>query len=115
MLSMLRFMGDCRDARPTTLIWSNRSAALMEFAHEIETLARELPKLRWIPIVTGKSENGKRSERLNRASLEIMLSDNSRKSVVFLCGPAQMMQQMELALKAIGFPASSIQTEVFGF
>jgi predicted ferric reductase len=115
MLSMLRFMVDCREARPTTLIWSNRSAALMEFGHEIELLARDLPELRWIPIITGNRENGKRSERLNRASLENMLSENSRESVVFLCGPPQMMAQLELALRAIGFPAGSIHTEVFGF
>ena len=114
MLSMLRFMADHGDPRPVTLIWSNRSKKNVVFADEMDALAAKLTDLRMIPIFTRDAESGKRSGRLDRTSLETMLSGCSRRSAIFVCGPPQMMRQVYTDLKTIGFPARSIFTEAFG-
>jgi predicted ferric reductase len=114
MLSMLRFMADHGDPRPVTLIWSNRGKEYVGFADEMEDLAAKLTGLRMIPIFTRKPEGGERSGRLDRQSLETMLSDCSRRSAIFLCGPPQMMRQISTDLKTLAFPVRSIFTEAFG-
>jgi predicted ferric reductase len=115
MLSMLRFMADRSDPRPITLIWSNRSNAHVVFADEMDVLAAKLTGLRRIPIFTRNTGNGKRSGRLDRRSLELLLDGCSRGSAVFICGPPRMMTQVKTDLNTLGFPARSIFTEVFGF
>ena len=115
MLSMLRFMADHGDPRPITLIWSNRSKEQVVFADEMDALADILTGLRRIPIFTRNTENGDRAVRLNRVSLETMLSGCSHRSAIFVCGPPRMMTQVKTDLKTLGFPARSIFTEVFGF
>ncbi len=114
MLSMLRFMADHGDPRPVTLIWSNRSKENVVFADEMDALAAKLTGLRMIPIFTRKAKGGERSGRLDRKSLETMLSDCSRRSAIFVCGPPQMMRQIRTDLKTLAFPARSIFTEAFG-
>ena len=114
MLSMLRFMADYGDPRPVTLIWSNRSKKNVAFTDEMDALAAKLTGLRMIPTFTRDAESGKRSGRLDRTSLETMLSACSRGSAIFVCGPPQMMKQVSTDLKTIGFPARSIFTEAFG-
>ena len=114
MLSMLCFMADQGDPRPVTLIWSNRSKENVVFADEMDDLAAKLTGLRMIPIFTRDTESGKRSGRLDRKSLETMLSDCSRRSAIFLCGPPQMMRQIRTDLTTLTFPARSIFTEAFG-
>jgi ferredoxin-NADP reductase len=68
-----------------------------------------------IPIFTGYAESGKGTGRLDRSSLETMLSGSSRMSAIFVCGPPQMMKQVRTDLKTLGFPARWIFTEAFGF
>jgi len=115
MLSMLRFMADHGDPRPISLIWSNRTREHLVFTEEFEHLSAKLTGLRRVPIFTQHTDNGKPSERLNRAMLETLLSGCSRGSAVFLCGPPSMMTAIFTDLKALGFPARSIVTETFGF
>ena len=114
LLSMLRFMADHGDPRPVTLIWGNRSRDHVVFADEMDDLAAKLTGLRIIPIFTRNAESGERSGRLDRQSLEIMLSGCSRRSAIFLCGPPQMMIQVRTDLQTLGFPARSIFSEAFG-
>ncbi len=114
MLSMLRFMADHGDPRPVTLIWSNRGKENVVFADEMDDLAAKLTGLRMIPIFTRTAEGGERSGRLDRKSLETMLSGCSRRSAVFVCGPPQMMKQVSTDLETIAFPARLIFTESFG-
>ena len=115
MLSMLRFMEDHRDPRPVTLIWSNRTPEQVVYADEMDALSTKLTGLRWIPIFTIDAKTGNRAKRLNRGALKMLLNNNSRGSAVFVCGPPKMMTQVKTDLKALGFPARSIFTEVFGF
>ncbi|MFO7714665.1 hypothetical protein [Desulfosarcina sp.] len=115
MLSMLRFMADNGDSRPTTLIWSNRSKKHVVFADEMDFLADRLTGLRYIPIFTRSTEQGIRTARLNRTSLGLFLEGCGRGSAIFLCGPPPMMTRMKADLKMLGFPRRSIFTEIFGF
>ncbi len=115
MLSMLRHMADHGDTRPVTLIWSNRTPAHLVFAEELERLAAKLTGLRHIPIFTQSTAAGEAAGRLNRTALKNLLSETSRSSAVFLCGPPSMMRTLNTALKRIGFPQRSIFTEPFSW
>ena len=115
MLSMLRFMVDRQDHRAVTLIWSNRSRENMVYSEEFNDLAAKLTGLRPVLNFTRTAEAGYPSGRLNLEKLKVMLSACSRRSSIFLCGPAQMMKQVKGDLKRIGFASRSIYTEYFGF
>ena len=115
MLSMLRFMADHRDPRPVTLIWANRSPERVVYAAEMDTLSDKLKGLRIIHMYTTDTKAGERKKRLDREALQRLIDPNSRDSAVFICGPLKMMIQLKADLKALGFPARSIFTEVFGF
>jgi predicted ferric reductase len=115
MLSMLRFMADRCDPRPVTLIWANRHPERIVHADELDALSDKLAGLRRFPIVTRDPKSGKRTKRLDRQTLKRLVGDNSRDSAVFICGPLKMMIEVKADLKALGFPARSIFTEVFGF
>jgi predicted ferric reductase len=115
MLSMLRFMADHGDSRPITLIWSNRSRKHVVFGDEMDALAAKLTGLRRIPIFTGEAQTDERSGRLDRKFLDFELSESSRESSIFLCGPPQMMKNVKTDLRKLGFPVHAIYTEAFGF
>jgi ferredoxin-NADP reductase len=115
MLSMLRFMVDRNDHRAVTLIWSNRSRGDMVYSEEFNDLAAKLTGFRPVLNFTGKVEGGYPSGRLNLEKLQTMLQPCSRRSAVFLCGPALMMKQVKGDLKRMGFASRSIYTETFGF
>lgn len=115
MLSMLRHMADVGDPRPITLIWSNRTKRHMGVADEMDALAAKLTGLRRIPIFTRELNSDPGAGRLDRSQLQSMLGDCSRKAAVFVCGPPAMMKHLTTDLKALGFSARSIHTEIFGF
>jgi len=115
MLSMLRFMVDRQDHRTVTLIWSNRFRDDMVYLEEFNNLAAKLTGFRPVLNFTGKAEAGYPSGRLNLEKLKEMLNACSRRAAIFLCGPAQMMKQVNGDLKRIGFASHSIYTETFGF
>jgi ferredoxin-NADP reductase len=71
--------------------------------------------LRRVPIYTTDAKTGKPKKRLDREGLQRVIGNNRRDSAVFICGPPKMMIQVKADLKALGFPARSIFTEVFGF
>jgi len=112
MLSMLRQMASCRDARPLTLIWSNRRERDMFLAEELEELARRLPQLR-VHLLYTRSRPGAR--RLDIDLLRRFTAGCDRSSTVFLCGPAPMMKRMKADCLALGFARGNIHSEVFGF
>ncbi len=115
MLSMLRFMADCNDTRPILLIWSNRTRSDTVFKDELAALEEKLTGFRRIPIFTRISRGDKHFGRLDRQSLEDMVKDCSRRSIVFVCGPPQMMKQIKSDLSTLGFRRDLIFSESFGF
>jgi predicted ferric reductase len=115
MLSMLRFMVDRQDHLAVTLIWSNRSREDIVYEEEFNDLMSKPTGLRSVFVFTGTSAEGVSNGRLNLEKLQKMLQTCSRRAVVFVCGPAQMMEQVKGDLKRIGFRSRSIYTETFGF
>jgi predicted ferric reductase len=113
MLSMLRYMADTGDARKTTLVWSNRTREHMVFPDEFEQLEKNMPDLQVIHVITDDASNNKEKTRLDQAGLERLLSDCSRQSAVFVCGPPQMMTDICRALVRTGFSKRWIFTERF--
>ncbi len=115
MLSMLRFLADRRDPRPVTLIWSSRSPERVVHADAMDAVQERLAGLRRFLIFTRNTKTGNRVKRLDRETLKRLVGHQSHDSAVFICGPRKMMMQVKADLKALGFPAHSIFTEVFGF
>ena len=115
MLSMLRYMSDHEDQRRITLLWSNRTREHLFGSDELEAIGQKLTGFKWVPIFTREDSKGDRIRRMNRNSLEMLLSDCGRDAAIFLCGPPGMVSQIRPALKRIGFSRKSIHIETFGF
>jgi predicted ferric reductase len=113
ILSMLRCMADTQDARKTTLVWSNRTRDHIVFEDEFEHLKKNMPDLQVIHMITDDALKNKEKVRLDQTGLERLLSDCSRQSAVFVCGPPQMMKDIGRALVRIGFSNRWIFTERF--
>lgn len=113
MLSMLRHMADHNDQRKITLIWSNQTANNIILPHEFESLAGPLKGLRIVHVLTRAPEYSGEQGHLDRPKLKRLLSNSSRSSAVFVCGPAQMMQDVYSRLVSLGFQRQMIFMERF--
>ena len=113
MLSMLRYMVDTRDARKTTLVWSNRTEADILCRDELTAIEAKLPNLDIHHVLTRQEDFQGRTGRLDGTMLGDLLSGCSRQAAVFVCGPPPMMDAVCRALKGIGFRARLIHTERF--
>ena len=114
MLSMLRALSDSNDQRRITLLWSNRSAEYEFNPEELEAFSERLSNFIYIPVFTHKQESKGVFGRLNLEHLNILLSDSSRKALIFLCGPPPMIRQVRRNLISLGFAAENIKEELFG-
>jgi predicted ferric reductase len=115
MLSMLRYMSDHGDRRRVTLLWSNRTREHLFGRDELEAIGQKLTGFKWVPIFTREESEGDRIRRIDRNTMEMLLSDCGREAAIFLCGPPGMVAQIRPALKRMGFSRKSIHTEAFGF
>ncbi len=113
MLSMLRHMVDSGKRRKTTLIWSNRTRDDIVYADEFKELEQQLSKLKLIHVLTRQEKGPDSGSRLNLDKLKKLLSEHSRKTPVFVCGPPIMMQDVKRWLIEIGFRRSVIFLEEF--
>ena len=113
MLSMLRYMADTGENRKVSLIWSNRTRNHIVFQDEFTYLENNLPGLQAFHLITDDPTENEKSKKLDQAYLEKILSNRSRQSAVFVCGPPQMMKAICKALARIGFKKRAIITEQF--
>lgn len=113
MLSMLRYMADHNDQRKITLIWSNQTPNNIILPHEFENLAGLLKGLRIVHVLTRAPEYSGEQGHLDRPKLKRHLSNCSPSSAVFVCGPAQMMQDVYSRLVSLGFQRQMIFMERF--
>jgi ferredoxin-NADP reductase len=113
MLSMLRYMADHDDQRKITLIWSNRTEAHMVLKQEFSRLESKLRGLVIHKVFTRESDAGDRGGRLDRAKLKKLLTDCTRISDVFVCGPDRMIKDVVAHVAALGFPKRLIRSERF--
>jgi predicted ferric reductase len=115
MLSMLRYMADREKDRGVTLIWSNRTAKDILCRRELEDLRSLMPRLKIHHVFTRETEGHPSGRRLEAGSLQGFLSDVSRESAVFVCGPPAMMEAVRKGLQSIGFSRRSIHSERFSY
>lgn len=113
MLSMLRYMADTKDQRRVLLIWSNKTLEDIVFPEEFEDLEHRLQGFRMIHVITRNAIGGNKKTRIDKAFLEQVLAECSRKSRIFVCGPSGMMNDVRRALKKIGFSSARVYKEEF--
>ena len=83
------------------------------FAEEFDLLKKNLSGLRVIHVITEDAGKNGENARLDQRKLKTLLSDCSRHSAVFVCGPPLMMKYIRKALVGIGFSKRFIFTERF--
>jgi predicted ferric reductase len=113
MLSMLRYMADCNDQHKITLIWSNQTRRHIVFPHEFQNLEAQLKGLRIFHVLTRDLEFSGEKGRLDRPKLKRLISDCSRSSAIFVCGPDQMMKEMYTCMVSLGFSKRKLFMERF--
>ena len=113
MLSMLRYMADVDDPRRILLIWSNKTKEHIVFPVEFKSLEHRLQHLHIIHVITRDSGGEYEIGRLDQTMLEKLLKGWRRKSNVFICGPFEMMKEMNRAVKKIGFSSARVYKEEF--
>lgn len=113
MLSMLRYMADINDQRKITLIWSNRTRKHIIFPDEFQNLEVQLKGLRVFHVLTRELEFNDEKGRLDRPELKRLISDCSRSSAIFVCGPDQMMKEIYTCMVSLGFSKRMLFMERF--
>ncbi len=114
MLSMLRYMVDTGDRRPTTLIWSNQTRKHLFHKDELDWIVEQLTDFTWIPTFTREKGEEGLYGRLDLKTLDGLLKPHDRNACIFLCGPPSMIRQVSGDLKLLGFKKRSIHHELFG-
>ena len=113
MLSMLRYIADHDDQRKITLIWSNQTRKHIILPDEFQKLEAQIKGLRLFHVLTRDPESSGEKGRLDRLKLKRLLSDCSRSSALFVCGPNQMMKEVHHGLVSLGFARRMIFMERF--
>lgn len=113
MLSMLRYMADKGDNRKVILIWSNQTRDHLIFESELKSMQEKMKGLKIHTIFTRQKEAHSKFNRIDKQSLESMLTDVKADADLFLCGPPAMIMDVKTMLKTIKFPLSRVYTESF--
>lgn len=95
------------------LIWSNKTKEHIVFPVEFKSLEHRLQHLHIIHVITRDSGGEYEIGRLDQTRLEKLLKGWRRKSNVFICGPFEMMKEMNRAVKKIGFSSARVYKEEF--
>ncbi|MBN1439446.1 MAG: hypothetical protein JW929_08560 [Anaerolineales bacterium] len=115
IISMLRTLAQRGEQRPLTLLYANRDWESVTFREEIgrmpETLALKVVHVLEKPPAEWDGETG----FITREILERHLPKTRRRNAVevFVCGPRPMMDAVERALAAQGFPPGDYHSEQF--
>ncbi len=101
-----------------TLIYGNRSSQSMMFRHALADLKDSYPtRLQVVNIFSQETLDSELLHgRIDGEKLQALakhLIDFSQFDEAFICGPAAMMDEAELALKALGMPEKSLHLERF--
>ncbi len=98
--------------RDVTLFYSNRSADDAAFLSELEQLARDNPRFRFIATMT--DDDGWEGEHgfIDRGMIERHVGDITR-PVFYIAGPPAMVAAMETTLKEAGVKPEGIRAEMF--
>lgn len=113
LLSMLRHAVASDPARPVTLLYSARREYDVAFHNELRVLAERHPHLRVAITLTQPTEPTRlRTGRLDADMLRQHVASPAH-SIFCLCGPGPMIENVRLALGAMGVPAGQVRFEQF--
>lgn len=114
MMSMLRSMAARGDRRPVWLFYGNAAWDDVIYREEIDALRGRLA-LEVVHVLEEPPEGWEGEEGfVTKEMLERHLPEGKRAELhYFLCGPTPMTSAAEDALRDLGVPARSIQTEIF--
>jgi ferredoxin-NADP reductase len=114
MISMLRHAVAHDPQRPVTLVQSARTVCDLAFADELRVLERRFPFVRWVPAVTGGEADPPAyyPGRIDTTLLRAAVPDLTQ-SVVCLCGPGSMIDELVALLRDLGVPDAQVRYERF--
>jgi predicted ferric reductase len=113
-IAPLRALLESLAARPgeLTLLYRVRHESDIVFRQELDLLARHRGAA--IHYLLGKRRANPATNPLGRASLARLVPDIAEHDV-YVCGPTDMMQAVEVSLHELGVPASHVHAERFSY
>jgi ferredoxin-NADP reductase len=113
LMSMLRHATTCEPTRPVTLIYSVHSDNDFAFHDELVSVARRHAQVRIFLAVSSRTTRGDvYPGRVDEALLRTAIPDVAH-SIVFVCGPKPMIDDMRALLARLGVPEGQVRHEVF--
>jgi predicted ferric reductase len=115
LMSMLRYMRDCREPRRVLLVYANRGVADIVFRRELESIeSGSFPVLKTIHVLSRPPGDWiGHSGRLDTASLKSLCGDFCGKAF-FICCPPIMTSELIRGLKNAGVGPDRIHADYFG-
>jgi len=111
-MSMLRYIQDRKLGREVILLWANKTEKDIAFRTELERMSSEMPSLKVVHILSRQQDWPGEKGRINADALKKHVGD-FEKGEFFICGPPQMMREVQRALTGLGVPGKRIHTERF--
>lgn len=116
MLSILRQLGHEKSPLPVKLIWSYKTSAEAPCYEELESLRKKLSNFEISRLITRESSEQKNVRaKLDKESLKKLVPEFKDGTIVMLCGPVAMMNDVRNSLIESGYPASAVLCEEFAF
>lgn len=118
MHSILATMAERGDVRPVVFFYANKDWDAVTFREEFADLAghTNLTMVHVLEDAPDPRPDGPfviEEGRIDAALLQRHLPERARRFPVFICGPGPMMDAMEDAFAALGFPPANVHTERF--
>lgn len=114
-MSMLRYMRDSADWKPSLLIYSNRMEKDIAFREELHEMEREpCSGLHVVHVLSKPTDewNGEHG-RIDRALLLRHSKGRSASTGYYVCGPPQMAESIGELLRDLSVPPERIHMEMF--
>lgn len=114
-LSVLRTAAERLDQRPVTLVYGSRHWEDITFREELDDLARRMPSLRVVHVLSQPPAawGGERG-RIRPELLRRYAPRHPERWSALICGPTAMVEQTTQTLRDLGLRRSAIQAEGFG-
>lgn len=112
LMSMLRHGVMWDPGRPITLLYTARDAVDLAFADELRSLSRRHPQIRVAMTTTRAQVQGLGHGRLDRQLIAAAVPELAS-SIVLMCGPQAMIDELRATLAALGLPESQVRSEYF--
>ena len=118
IMSLLASTLEAEPHSQATLLYGNRTASSIMFLEELQDLKDRYPGRLWMLNFLSREpqESAMLSGRINRCKLARLFATALRPGDVdewFLCGPFDMVQEVQAALASCSVPGAHIHTELF--